>query len=288
MGGVAAIGKEGAMITDIGSTAELHNGVRMPWLGLGVFRAAEGQEVEQAILWALEVGYRHIDTAAIYGNEEGVGRAIADSGLPREEIFVTTKLWNSDQGKDAAPRALDASLSKLNMDYVDLYLIHWPVQGQFKDSWCALETMYQQGKARAIGVSNFMEHHLRDLLAGCDVVPMVNQCEFHPRLVQPDLLKYCRENKIQYEAWSPIMKGRLDGIDVVESLSAKYGKTPAQIVLRWDLQHRVVTIPKSVRRERIVENANIFDFELSPQDMALIDGLDKGERLGPDPDNFDF
>lgn len=275
------------MITDISSSAELHNGVRMPWLGLGVFRAANGSEVEQAIHWALEAGYRHIDTAAIYENEEGVGRAIASSGIPREEIFVTTKLWNSDQGKNAA-RALEQSLSKLKLDYVDLYLIHWPVKDKFKESWSVLETLYQQGKARAIGVSNFMEHHLRDLMNECDVVPMVNQCEFHPRLVQPELLKYCRDNKIQYEAWSPIMKGRLEGIDAIEELSAAYGKTPAQIVLRWDLQHRVVTIPKSVHRERILENANIFDFELSPQDMARIDGLDKGERIGPDPDNFDF
>src|SRR5690606_31461033 len=226
------------MITDISSSAELHNGVRMRWLGLGVFRAANGSGVDEAIHWALEAGYRHIGTAAIYENEEGVGRAIASSGIPREEIFVTTKLWNSDQGKNAA-RALEQSLSKLKLDYVDLYLIHWPVKDKFKESWSVLETLYQQGKARAIGVSNFMEHHLRDLMNECDVVPMVNQCEFHPRLVQPELLKYCRDNKIQYEAWSPIMKGRLEGIDAIEELSAAYGKTPAQIVLRWDLQHRV-------------------------------------------------
>lgn len=275
------------MITDIGSSAELHNGVHMPWLGLGVFRADNGREVEQAIHWALEMGYRHIDTAAVYENEEGVGRAIASSGVPREAIFVTTKLWNSDQGKNAS-RALETSLAKLSLDYVDLYLIHWPVKDKFKESWCVLEDLYQHGKARAIGVSNFMEHHLRDLMDECDVVPMVNQCEFHPHLVQPELLKFCRDNKIQYEAWSPIMKGRLDGIDVLDELSSAYGKTAAQIVLRWDLQHRVVTIPKSVHRDRIQENANIFDFELSPQDVARIDGLDRCERIGPDPDNFSF
>lgn len=276
------------MIMDIRSTAVLHNGVPMPWLGLGVFRADNGREVEQAIHWAFEAGYRHIDTASVYGNEEGVGRAVAGGGVPREEVFVTTKVWNSDQGRDKAARALETSLKKLKMDYVDLYLIHWPVKGKYKETWGALENLYQQGKARAIGVSNFMEHHLRDLMDTCEVVPMVNQCEFHPRLVQPDLLRFCRDNKIQFEAWSPIMKGQLDGIKVLDTLAAAYGKTPAQIVLRWDLQHRVVTIPKSVHRDRIVENADIFDFELSEEDMARINALDRSERIGPDPDDFDF
>jgi diketogulonate reductase-like aldo/keto reductase len=260
----------------------------MPWLGLGVFRADNGNEVEQAIHWALEVGYRHIDTASIYENEEGVGRAIASCGVPRESLFVTTKVWNSDQGEKTTPRALEESLRKLGLEYVDLYLIHWPVKGKFKETWRAMEQLYQQGKARAIGVSNFLEHHLRDLMNECDVVPMVNQCEFHPRLVQPELLKYCRENKIQFEAWSPIMKGRVNDVAELKELAEAYGKTPAQIALRWDLQHRVVTIPKSVRRERIVENAGIFDFELSVQDMAKIDALNTCERIGPDPDHIDF
>lgn len=276
------------MITDIRATAELHNGVQMPWFGLGVFRAEDGKEVEQAIHWALEAGYRHIDTAAVYGNEKGVGAAIKSSGVPREEIFVTTKVWNADQGYESTLKACDESLRKLGMDYVDLYLVHWPVKGKFKETWRAMEEIYQHGKAKAIGVSNFLEHHLRDLCNECDVVPMVDQCEFHPRLIQAELRRYCMENKIQYEAWSPIMKGKAGEYDVIADIAKKYGKTPVQVVLRWDLQHCVVTIPKSVHKERIVSNADVFDFELSPQDMALIDGLDKGERIGPDPDNFDF
>jgi methylglyoxal/glyoxal reductase len=276
------------MSMDIQSTAELRNGVKMPWLGLGVFRAEEGKEVEQAIHDALAIGYRHIDTASVYGNEKGVGRAVRDSGLPRESIFVTTKVWNTDQGYDSTLRAFDQSVKKLGMDYVDLYLVHWPVVGKFKETWGALERLYQEGKTRAVGVSNFLEHHLRDLCNECEVVPMVNQCEFHPRLVQPELRKYCRDNKIQFEAWSPIMKGRVNDLDVVVEIAGKYGKSPAQIVLRWDLQHRVVTIPKSVHKDRIQSNAQIFDFELTPPEMALIDGLDKEERIGPHPDHIDF
>jgi methylglyoxal/glyoxal reductase len=276
------------MSMDIQSTAELRNGVKMPWLGLGVFRAEEGKEVEQAIHDALAIGCRHIDTASVYGNEKGVGRAVRDSGLPRESIFVTTKVWNTDQGYDSTLRAFDQSVKKLGMDYVDLYLVHWPVVGKFKETWGALERLYQEGKTRAVGVSNFLEHHLRDLCNECEVVPMVNQCEFHPRLVQPELRKYCRDNKIQFEAWSPIMKGRVNDLDVVVEIAGKYGKSPAQIVLRWDLQHRVVTIPKSVHKDRIQSNAQIFDFELTPPEMALIDGLDKEERIGPHPDHIDF
>jgi len=276
------------MVASIQDKAVLHNGVEMPWLGLGVFRAEEGPEVRQAVEWALELGYRSIDTASIYGNEQGVGEGIRASGVPRSEIFVTTKVWNSDQGHDLALAAFDESLRKLGLDYLDLYLIHWPVRGKFSQTWKALESLYKDGRVRAIGVSNFLVHHLDALLQETELMPMVNQVEFHPRLLQPELLNYCRENKIQLEAWSPIMKGRVTELPELVTMAKKYDKTPAQIVLRWDLEHGVVTIPKSVHKERIEENAQIFDFQLSPEDVAAIDTLDRGERLGPDPDNFDF
>ena len=231
------------MIRSSEERAELHNGVRMPWLGLGTWKAAEGGEVEQAVRWALEIGYRHIDTASAYGNEAGVGRAIRDSGVPREEIFVTTKVWNSDQGYDKTRRAFDASLARLGMGYVDLYLIHWPVKSLFTDTWTALEAIYKSGHAKAIGVSNFLVHHLRDLLATARIVPMVNQFEFHPHLVQPELLRFCRENRIQPQAWSPLMKGDVGSVTKLAEIARKYDKSPAQLVLRWDLQHGVVTIP---------------------------------------------
>jgi diketogulonate reductase-like aldo/keto reductase len=275
-------------ISDIRDTVKLHNGVEMPWFGLGVFRAEEGGQVEQAIRWALDCGYRSIDTAAIYGNEEGVGKALRGSGVPREEIFVTTKLWNNDQGYESTFKAYDASLERLGLDYVDLYLIHWPVKGRYTDSWHAMEHLYKQGRVRAIGVSNFLVHHLEHLINEGAIVPMVNQVEFHPHLVQPDLLKFCKDNGIVEEAWSPIMRGQCNDISTLIEIGEKHGKTPVQVVLRWDLQHGVITIPKSVHKERIESNADIFDFELSNEEMAAIDALDKDERMGPDPDNFSF
>lgn len=276
------------MIQGIDDCTTLANGVEMPWLGLGVFRASEGGEVEQAIQWAIERGYRSIDTATVYENEEGVGEGVRRGGVPRDELFITTKVWNSDQGYDSTLKAFDASLERLGMEYVDLYLIHWPVAGKFKDTWRALEELYGSGKAKAIGVSNFLAPHLEDLLADAKVVPMVNQVEFHPYLVQPELLAFCDEHDIRVEAWSPIMKGRAAKEPTLTKLAAKYGKSAVQLVLRWDLQHEVVTIPKSVHRDRIAENADIFDFEISNDDMEAIDGLDRGERFGPDPNNFDF
>jgi diketogulonate reductase-like aldo/keto reductase len=271
----------------VADTVTLHNGVKMPWFGLGVWRTPEGREVEDSVRFALEAGYRHIDTAALYANEMGVGRAIRASGVPRREIFVTSKVWNSDQGYDSTLRAFDETMRKLDIEYLDLYLIHWPVKGKFHDTWRALETICAQGRARAIGVSNFQTHHLRDLLARSDTVPAVNQVEYHPLLTQKELHAFCRERGIQLEAWSPLMQGHLD-IPVLADIAQNYGKTPAQIVLRWDLQHEVVTIPKSVRQSRIVENAGVFDFQLSAEDMARIDGLNQNKRFGPDPDNFDF
>ncbi|MCL6521904.1 MAG: aldo/keto reductase [Firmicutes bacterium] len=260
----------------------------MPWLGLGVYRAEEGPEVEEAVRVALELGYRAVDTASMYRNESGVGRALHASGLPREEVFLTTKVWNSEQGYDSTLRAFEASLKRLGVDYVDLYLIHWPVPGRYKETWRALERLYREGRARAIGVSNFQIHHLEDLLAGAEVAPMVNQVECHPRLQQRELLDFCRAHAIQLEAWAPLMRGRLSDEPTLRRIAAARGKTPAQVMLRWNLQRGVVVIPKSVRRERIEENAGIFDFELSEQEMEALASLERGERIGPDPDHVDF
>jgi diketogulonate reductase-like aldo/keto reductase len=261
----------------------------MPWLGLGVWKVTEGGEVERAVRTAIEAGYRSIDTAAAYGNEEGVGKAVRESGVPRGELFVTTKVWNADQGYDSALAAHESSLQKLGMDYVDLYLIHWPVKGKYKEAWKALEKLYKDGRVRAIGVSNFHEHHLDDLLQDAEIKPMVNQVEYHPRLSQRSLLNYCRDRGIQLEAWSPLMQGKeLLDHELMKELAAKHRKRPAQIILRWDVQNGVVTIPKSVTPERIRENADIFDFELSADDMRRIDELNENRRVGPDPDNFNF
>jgi diketogulonate reductase-like aldo/keto reductase len=273
---------------NITAAATLHNGVKMPWLGLGVLRIADGEDVENAVRWALESGYRHIDTATVYGNEAGVGQAIKRSGLPREEIFVTTKVWNTDQGYDRTLAAIEASLDRLQMKYVDLYLVHWPVEDTFKETWRALETIYDTGRARAIGVSNFLVHHLESLLEAARIVPMVDQVEFHPYLQQPPLQEFCRKHQIQLEAWRPLMKGQVVQVPELVELGQKYGKNPVQITLRWMIQRGVVTIPKSVHQERIQSNADIFDFQLEAEEMAMIDRLDRNERLGEDPDNFHF
>ena len=260
----------------------------MPWLGLGVWQSKDGAQVEQAIAAALDIGYRHIDTAMIYQNEIGVGNAIKKSGISRDEIFLTTKVWNSDQGYQNTVDAFEESLRKLGTEYVDLYLIHWPVEAKFVDTWKALEELYHQGKAKAIGLSNFMTEHLEILLPKAEIAPMVNQIEFHPYLVQPDLLQFCQQNEIQVEAWSPIMQGRVGEVTGIQELATKYSKSPAQIVLRWDLQHEAITIPKTVKPHRLAENSQIFDFEISEEDMARLDELDRGERFGPDPYNFNF
>lgn len=260
----------------------------MPWLGLGVFRAEEGNEVETAVRIALEHGYRSIDTAAVYGNEAGVGKAIMESGVQREDIFLTSKIWNNDQGYNSTFQAFEESLNKLQTNYLDLYLIHWPKGALSIETWQAMEELYEKKKIRAIGISNFLVHHLEMLLPNCRVIPAVNQVEFHPELIQPDLLKYCQDKKIQTEAWSPIMKGHVVHIPVIQALAAKYQKTPVQIVLRWDIQKEIVTIPKSVTPERIISNSDIFNFELSDEDMAKIDRLDKNERIGAHPDKITF
>ncbi|MGD1044073.1 MAG: aldo/keto reductase [Bacteroidota bacterium] len=275
-------------ISDIRGTVELSNGVPMPYFGLGVFQIDDGEEIKQAVKHALSAGYKHIDTASLYGNERGVGQAVAASGIPREEIFVTSKVWNSDQGYDSTLRAFEKSMKLLGFEYLDLYLVHWPVKGKYIETWKALEHLYTERRVRAIGINNFLHHHLEDLLPQCEIVPMVNQMEFHPRLVQQKLIDYCFSHKIQYEAWSPLMQGKIINIKELQLLASKYGKDIAQIVLRWNLQKGVVTIPKSVHRERIVSNAQIFDFEITVEDMLAIDCLDKHQRVGADPDNFNF
>lgn len=273
-------------IDTVNITATLHNGVKMPFLGLGVYKAKDGKEVKDAIYHALEAGYRHIDTASFYGNEEGVGHAVRTGGVAREEIFVTTKVWNDDHGYGRTIEAFENSLSKLKLDYIDLYLIHWPVPGKYLSTWKALEKLYEDGKVRAIGVCNCLEHHLGHIIENGKILPMVLQNEFHPRLVQQSLIDFCREKGIQYEGWSPLMRGAILENKTLTKLAQRYGKTVAQIVVRWDLQKGVVTIPKSVHRDRIFENADVFDFTLSEDDMKLIDSLDREERTGAHPDNF--
>ncbi|HWO95811.1 MAG TPA: aldo/keto reductase [Bacillus sp. (in: firmicutes)] len=276
------------MVKNLQDCTTLHNGVKMPWFGLGVYKVEEGPEVVESVKAAIRNGYRSIDTAAFYENEEGVGQAIKESGVPREELFITTKVWNTDQGYESTLTAFETSMKKLGLDYLDLYLIHWPVKGKYKETWKALEKLYKDGRVRAIGVSNFQIHHLEDLLADAEIKPMVNQVEYHPRLTQIELHEYCKKNHIQLEAWSPLMRGQLLDNPTLKEIGDKYNKTTTQVILRWDLQNEVVTIPKSTKEHRIMENANIFDFELTQEEMDNINALNENHRIGADPDNFDF
>lgn len=266
---------------------ELNNGVPMPQLGFGVFQVPDA-EAEAAVRIALESGYRCIDTAALYANERGVGRAIASSGVPREELFITTKLWNDDQGFERAFGAFAASLDRLSLDYVDLYLIHWPkpAMNRYVDSWRALEKLYRDGKVRAIGVSNFQIAHLERLLAETEVVPAVNQIELHPHFQQPDLRGFGAAHGIATEAWSPLGQGQVLHEPLIRSLAAAYGKSPAQIVLRWHIQQGNIVIPKSVTPDRIRQNIEVFDFQLSRDELAAFGELETGMRIGPDPDEI--
>lgn len=270
-------------ITDIKGTFTLNNGVEMPCLGLGTFQSHEGAEVKNAIHFALDAGYRLIDTAAFYANEKGVGEAIREYEIDRSEVFVTTKVWNDDQGYDKTLKAFDASIDKLGFDYFDLYLVHWPVTGKFKETWKALEKIYRDGRVKAIGISNFLKVHLDQLLPDVEIVPAVNQMEYHPYLIQQQLVDMCKKNGILYQAWSPLMLGRVFEVPLLKSLAKKYRKNQAQIVLRWSLQNGVATIPKSVNQQRIESNADIFDFELNADDMAAINALDCNHRFGYDP-----
>jgi diketogulonate reductase-like aldo/keto reductase len=276
------------MISKITDCSVLNNNLAMPWLGFGVFLMEPGEETELSVRRALDAGYRSIDTAAIYKNEASVGKAIRESGIPREELFITTKLWNSDQGYDTALKAFEESMNKLQLEVLDLYLIHWPVVGKYVESWKALEKLYQDGKVRAVGLSNFKIHHIEDILAMCEVTPVLNQVEFHPRLRQADLNQFCIQNQIQLQAWAPLMQGKALDIPEILEIAEKYGKSPAQILIRWDLQHEVGTIPKSITPHRIIENTQVFDFQISEEDMASIDALNQDKRVGPDPDNIDF
>ncbi len=269
-------------------TITLNNGVVMPQLGFGVFQVPDA-ETTAAVSAALSAGYRSIDTAAAYRNEKGVGIALAESGIKRDELFITTKLWNADQGYDETLRAFDRSLGALGLDAVDLYLIHWPTPARDKylDTWRAFEKIYAEGRARAIGVSNFQPEHLRRLIDNTDVVPALNQIELHPFLVQEELRAFDAEHGIATEAWSPLAKGgELLGNPTVTAIADRLGRTPAQVVLRWHLQLGNVVIPKSVTPSRIAENLNVFDFELTADDVAALTALDKGLRTGPDPDTF--
>ncbi|MFP7297148.1 aldo/keto reductase [Neobacillus niacini] len=280
------------MTNNLQAATTLSNGVKKPWFGLGVFKVEEGPELVNAVKFAIKQGYRSIDTAAIYGNEEGVGQAIREAmteyGIKREELFITSKVWNADLGYESTIAAYETSLAKLGLDYLDLFLIHWPVEGKYKDAWRALETLYTAGRVRAIGVSNFQVHHLEDVMKDSVIKPMVNQVEYHPRLTQQEVKAFCDKNGIQFEAWSPLMQGQLFDNPLLHDMAAKYNKTTAQIILRWDLQNGVVTIPKSTKEHRIIENADLFDFELTKADMEQINSLNQNHRVGPDPDNFDF
>ncbi|PEA93419.1 aldo/keto reductase [Bacillus cereus] len=276
------------ILTSLKDYTTLHNGVKMPWFGLGVFKVEDGSEVIDSVKAAIKNGYRSIDTAAIYQNEEGVGQAIRESDVSREELFITSKVWNSDQGYETALQAFETTLEKLGLEYLDLYLVHWPVKGKYTESWKALEKLYKDGRVRAIGVSNFHIHHLQDVFEIAEIKPMVNQVEYHPRLAQEELHAFCKEHNIQLEAWSPLMQGQLLDNPTLQEIATKYNKSTAQIILRWDLQNEVVTIPKSIKEHRIIENANIFDFELSADDMKAIQALNEDRRVGPDPDNFNF
>jgi methylglyoxal/glyoxal reductase len=280
------------MKNNLQATTTLYNGVKMPWFGLGVFKVEEGPELVNAVKFAIKHGYCSIDTAAIYGNEKGVGQAIHEAmqeyDINREDLFITSKVWNADLGYKSTIEAYETSLRKLGLDYLDLYLIHWPVEDKYVEAWRALETIYKEGKVKAIGVSNFQVHHLQDLMKDAEIKPMVNQVEYHPRLTQQEVKTFCDNNGIQFEAWSPLMQGQLFDNPLLKELANKYNKTTAQIILRWDLQTGAVTIPKSTKELRIIENSTIFDFELTKEDMEQINNLNQNHRVGPDPDNIDF
>ncbi|MFE4143189.1 aldo/keto reductase [Peribacillus sp. YIM B13472] len=276
------------MISNIGETITLHNGVKMPQLGFGVFKVKNGNETVESVKKAIEVGYRAIDTAAIYENEEGVGQAIRECGVPREELFITSKVWNTEQGYETTLQAFDDSLNRLGLEYLDLYLIHWPGKDKYLETWRALEKLHKDGKVKSIGVSNFHVHHLENLLANSEVKPVVNQIELHPLLTQVEIRDYCSKHEIKVESWSPLGRGNLLEEPTVNHIAKKHGKSSAQVLIRWHLQHDLVVIPKSITPSRIKENAEVFDFSLSLNEMNQIDALNKNERFGSNPDELLF
>lgn len=269
-------------------TKTLNNGVQIPVLGLGVFQS--GKDTAEAVREALNAGYRHIDTAKIYGNEADVAQGIKDSGVDRKEIFITTKLWNDDMRAHKQREAIQQSLDLLQTDYIDLYLIHWPAAGVFVESWKIMEEYYKKGVLRAIGVSNFHKQHMDELLKTAEIIPAANQIELHPYLTQETLVKENSDLGIAVECWSPIARGKVFSNETLIALAQKYGRTIPQIVLRWEIQRGLITIPKSVHKDRIIENMQVFDFELSAEDMAAISGLNRDERITPgsNPDTFTF
>jgi diketogulonate reductase-like aldo/keto reductase len=273
-------------LESLADTVEIAPGIAMKRLGLGTYRAEAGADVEGEVRAGLALGYRLIDTAALYANEASIACALASTGIARQDVFVTTKLWNTEQGYDSALRAFSGSLDRLGFEYVDLYLVHWPIPSKLRSTWRAMEEILASGQARAIGVCNFLTHHLDELLTLAAVPPAVNQFEHHPRLQQPALVAYCQRLNITVQAWAPVMRGRVLLIPELVEIAQAHGKTPAQVSIRWILQRGVTTIPKSVHENRIRENAEVFDFELSSEEMAIIEGLDQGQRLGPDPDRF--
>ncbi|CAM3177469.1 aldo/keto reductase [Filibacter tadaridae] len=268
-------------------TKELVNGISMPRLGLGVYKMTDPQTTVEAIHYAIQNGYRAIDTAAIYENERETGEAIRHAGVKREELFITSKVWNEDQGYDATLRAFDASLEKLGLDYLDLYLTHWPVAGKFVETYKAIERLYDEKLIRSTGVSNHHAHHLERIFVKANVQPMVNQIEVHPRLSQEPLRAFCEENGIAVTSWSPLARGKLLVEPTLLHIGDKYEKTAAQIIIRWHLQNDLIVIPKSVTPERIKENSEVADFELTQSDMKVIDNLNLNERTGTNPDTYD-
>lgn len=274
-------------MNSINHKVQLHNGVEKPQLGLGVYLVEEGKATIDTVNTALNLGYRAIDTASFYQNEAGVGQAIRESTIPRNDLFITTKLWNDDHGYDSTLKACENSLKKLNVDYLDLYLIHWPGD-DFIETWKAFERIYEEGLARAIGVSNFHEHHLEKLRVNSNEKPVVNQIENHPRLTQENVREYCKQHDIKVEAWSPLAKGKILNEPTIRYIAAKHSKTAAQIILRWHLQNGTIIIPKTVSSTRMKENADIFDFSLSMVEMNQIDSLNMNERTGNNPDTFLF
>ncbi|CAK6471019.1 aldo/keto reductase [Peribacillus castrilensis] len=276
------------MISNIGETITLHNGVKMPQLGFGVFKVKNGNETVESVKKAIEVGYRAIDTAAIYENEEGVGQAIRECGVPREELFITSKVWNTEQGYETTLKAFEDSLNRLGLEYLDLYLIHWPGKDKYLETWRALEKLYKDGKVKSIGVSNFHVHHLENLLANSEVKPVVNQIELHPLLTQVEIRDYCAKHEIKVESWSPLGRGNLLEEPTIKHIAKKHGKSSAQVLIRWHLQHDLVVIPKSITPSRIKENAQVFDFSLSLNEMNQIDALNRNERFGSNPDELLF
>lgn len=274
-------------------TVTLNNGLKMPLVGYGVFRVPEGEDLAEAVKTAIAKGYRSIDTAQVYRNEESVGRgiraAIEEGLVTREELFITSKVWNDGLSYEETLAAYDSSLEKIGLDYLDLYLVHWPgIDTNYVEVYKALEKIYQDGRVRSIGVSNFHVHHLEILLKETKVIPVINQIEFHPHLTQKEVRAYCTDKDIQVEAWSPLMNGGLLEEALIQELASKYDKTPAQIVLRYDVQHNVVTIPKTMTATRMVENLDVFDFTLTDGEMAQLDALNDGLRCGPDPEKFNF